>query len=50
MWLLGNELLLPAVGILNRSDFTLAARADALAEHIVFGVSMDKTYRKLTSA
>ena len=50
MWLLGNELLLPAAGILERTDFTLATRADALAEHVIFGVSVDKAYRKLTAA
>lgn len=50
IWLLGNELLLPAAGILERADFTLATRADALAEHVIFGVSVDKAYRKMTSA
>ena len=50
MWLLGNELLLPAAGILEREDFTPAERADAMAEHVIFGVSVDKAYRKQTAA
>ena len=49
MWLIGNELLLPATGILDRGDYTLTTRVDALTEHVVFGVSADKAYRRLTS-
>ena len=49
IWLAGNEFLLPASGILQHRDFTLFTRADALAEHIVFGVSVDAHCRKLAS-
>ncbi|MGA9527881.1 MAG: hypothetical protein WBS24_07195 [Terriglobales bacterium] len=36
---LGDELLLPALGVLKREDYTSGMRAEALLAHVTYGVT-----------
>jgi hypothetical protein len=47
MWLLGNEVLLPAIGIIKREDYNLAMQANALGEHLAYGLTTDLICRQL---
>lgn len=48
VWYLGNELLLPALGVLKREDYTASMRAEALVAHVIYGVATGLLYRQLT--
>ncbi len=40
MWVVGNRLLLPALGLTRRpSDYALRMQANALGEHLVYGLT-----------
>jgi hypothetical protein len=47
MWLVGNELLLPAIGIIEREDYNVAMQANALGEHLACGLTTDLICRQL---
>jgi hypothetical protein len=47
MWLLGNKVLLPAIGIIKREDYNLAMQANALGEHLAYGLTTDLICRQL---
>jgi hypothetical protein len=47
MWLLGNEVLLPAIGIIKREDYNLAMQANGLGEHLAYGLTTDLICRQL---
>lgn len=49
VWYLGDELLLPALGVLNREDYTAAMRAEALVAHVIYGVATGLLYRQLAA-
>lgn len=45
MWMLGNELLMPALRLAKRpSHYSFRMQADALGEHIVYGLTTDLIY------
>jgi len=46
--LLGNDLLMPALGLTKKpSEYSIRMRANALGEHVVYGVTVDLVYRRL---
>jgi len=45
----GNELLLPALGVLKRGDYTTGMRTEALVAHAAYGAATALLYRKLTA-
>ena len=47
VWLVGNELLLPTLGVIHRDDYTLGEKASALGGHLAFGLTTDLVYRHL---
>jgi hypothetical protein len=47
VWYLGDELLLPALGVLKREAYTAAMRTEALVAHLTYGVAMGLSYRQL---
>ncbi|MFZ0321029.1 MAG: hypothetical protein WAL56_18015 [Candidatus Sulfotelmatobacter sp.] len=47
VWYLGDELLLPALGILKREAYTAAMRTEALVAHLTYGVATGLSYRQL---
>ena len=48
MWILGNELLMPSLRLTNRpSHDSLRAQANALGEHLVFGLTTDSIYHEM---
>ncbi|HEX4424274.1 MAG TPA: hypothetical protein VH079_02670 [Terriglobales bacterium] len=47
MWLVGNELLLPALGVIKRKDYDTTQRANALGEHLAFGLTANLICRQL---
>jgi hypothetical protein len=49
VWYIGDELFLPALGVLNREDYTAAMRAEALLAHVVYGVATGLLYRQLAA-
>lgn len=49
VWLVGNELLLPALGVIRREDYTPRMRAAALAQHIAFGFTTGVVSHQLRS-
>ena len=49
VWYIGDELLLPAFGVLKREDYTAAMRAEALVAHVVYGVATGLLYRQLAA-
>ena len=50
VWYLGDELLLPALGILRRKDYTVGMRAEALVAHLTYGVAAGLFYHELITA
>ncbi len=50
IWLAGNELLLPALGVFQRDDYTLGMKAHALGEHIAYGVTALRVYQRSQQA
>jgi hypothetical protein len=50
VWYLGDELLLPALGILRRKDYTAGMRTEALVAHLTYGVATSLFYRQLIAA
>ena len=49
VWYIGDELLLPAFGVLKREDYTAAMQAEALVAHVVYGVATGLLYRQLAA-
>lgn len=47
VWLAGNEFLLPALGVLNRNDYTARQKMEALGGHLAFGLTTDLVCRQL---
>lgn len=47
VWYLGDELLLPALGVLKREDYTADMRTEALVAHLTYGVATGLSYRQL---
>lgn len=47
VWYLGDELLLPALGVLKREAYTAAMRTEALVAHLTYGVATGLSYRQL---
>ncbi len=47
VWYMGNELLLPALGVLKREDYTAGMRIEALVAHIAYGVTTGLVYHRL---
>lgn len=47
MWLVGNELLLPWLGIVEREDYDRSEQANALGEQLAYGLTTDLICRKL---
>jgi hypothetical protein len=47
MWLVGNELLLPGLGIVECGDYDAIKQANALGEHLAYGLTTDLICRKL---
>jgi hypothetical protein len=47
LWLVGNELLLPALGVIHRDDYTRAEKMRALGGHLAFGLTTDLVSRAL---
>lgn len=47
MWLVGNELLLPWLGIVEREDYDRSEQANALGEHLAYGLTTDLICRRL---
>lgn len=47
MWLVGNELLLPWLGMVKREDYDAADQANALGEHLAYGITTDLICRQL---
>lgn len=47
MWLVGNKVLLPALGIIKRDDYDLTQQANALGEHLAYGLTTDLICRRL---
>lgn len=47
MWLAGNELLPPALGIIKREDYDLTKQANALGEHLACGLTTDLICRQV---
>jgi hypothetical protein len=50
VWYLGDELLLPALGILRRQDYTAGMRTEALVAHLTYGVATGLFYRQFIAA
>lgn len=48
-WYVGNELLLPALGVLKRKDYSTGMRTEALLAHAAYGAATALLYRKLTA-
>jgi uncharacterized membrane protein YagU involved in acid resistance len=46
MWLVGNELLLPALGIIKSEDYDAGKHANALGEHLAYGLTVDLICRQ----
>jgi hypothetical protein len=49
LWLAGNECLLPLLGILEREDYNFAMNANALGEHLAYGLTTDLICRQFLS-
>jgi hypothetical protein len=49
VWYVGNELLLPALGVMKREDYTTGMRTEALVAHAAYGAATGLLYRKLTA-
>jgi len=49
LWYVGDEWLLPALGVLKRGDYTTGMRAVALLAHAAYGAATALLYRKLTA-
>ena len=47
VWLVGNELFLPALGVINRDDYTVSQKINALGGHLAFGLTTDLVCRQL---
>lgn len=47
VWYLGDELILPALGVLKREDYTAGMRTEALLAHLTYGVATGLSYRQL---
>jgi hypothetical protein len=47
VWLIGDELLLPALGVLKREDYTAGMRTEALVAHLTYGIATGLSYRQL---
>lgn len=47
VWFMGDELLLPALRVLKREDYTVCMRTEALLAHLTFGVATGLFYRQL---
>ncbi len=47
VWYLGDELILPALGVLKREDYTAGMRTEALLAHLTYGVATGLSYRRL---
>jgi hypothetical protein len=50
VWYVGNELLLPALGVLKRKDYSAAMRTEALVAHAAYGTATALVFRKLAAA
>ncbi|MGH9511832.1 MAG: hypothetical protein ACRD2U_06810 [Terriglobales bacterium] len=50
MWFMGNELLLPGLGLIAPDHRTLRMRANALGEHLVYGLAVETTCRRFDAA
>jgi hypothetical protein len=50
VWFMGDELLLPALGVLKREDYTAGMRTEALLAHLTFGAATGLFYRQLMAA
>jgi len=49
IWLLGNEMIMPALGLTEKlSKYSLLMQANALGEHLAYGFTTDLLYRGLT--
>jgi Protein of unknown function (DUF1440) len=50
MWVVGNEIALPALDLTRKpTDYTFGERANALGEHIIYGLTTDRLYRTLAT-
>ena len=47
VWYVGDELLLPALGVLKREDYTAGMRTEALIAHIAYGVATGRACHQL---
>ncbi|MGH9528953.1 MAG: hypothetical protein ACRD2S_03440 [Terriglobales bacterium] len=47
MWFVGNELLLPEMGLIKPNHRTFQMRADALGEHLKYGLTTELVYRQV---
>lgn len=47
MWLVGNQLLLPHLGMVKREDYDAADQVNAFGEHMAYGLTTDLICRKL---
>jgi hypothetical protein len=48
IWTLGNELFLPALRLTKRpSHYSPRMQANALGEHIVYGLTTDRIYQEM---
>lgn len=44
VWYVGDELLLPALGVLKREDYSAGMRTEALVAHVAYGVATGLVY------
>lgn len=47
VWLAGNEFALPALGVIERKDYSLSMRVHALGEHLAYGMTTEMICRQL---
>lgn len=47
VWLIGDEMLLPALGVLKRRHYTAGMRTEALLAHLTYGIATGLFYRQL---
>jgi hypothetical protein len=47
IWFMGDELILPGLGVLKRGDYTAGMRTEALVAHLTYGVATGLLYRHL---
>lgn len=50
VWSLGDELLLPALGVLKREDYSAAMRSESLLAHMAYGAATGLVYHQLVAA